>query len=148
MVLVLAGAARVALPQSRPETSSDAAAVEALEREVEAAYVNADEAFLEATLRDDFRFSHGTGTVEGKAETMANFAKSGNFVSRTLTSVEAEIHGDLALTVGRIEVRSSRPSEYTICYIRLYERHAGRWQLVSHRTYRQAEGLEETCAPR
>ncbi len=83
----------------------ESAALEALERQVEEAYLRADTAFLRSTLREDFRFSHGTGLVAGKDETMADFAKAGNFISRTLTSVEVDLHGDVALTSGRIEVR-------------------------------------------
>ena len=73
--------------------------------------MRADAAFLRPTLSEDFRFSHDE--VAGKDETLANFA--GNFVSRTLTAVEVELHGNVALTSGRIEVRSTTPAEYTIC---------------------------------
>ncbi len=104
--------------EAREEESADAAALMALERQVEAAYLHADTAFLRAPLREDFRFSHGGGTVAGKDDTLANFAKAGNFVSRTLTSVEVEVHENVALTSGRIEIRSTRPAEYTICYVR------------------------------
>lgn len=129
--------------------SDDVEDVAALERQVESAYLRSDLPFLRKTLREDFRFSHGTGTVEGKEETLTNFAKEGNFLSRTLTSVDVEVHGDVALTSGRIEIRSSVPTDYTICYMRLYHRDGGGpWKLVSHRTYRQASGFDETCAPR
>jgi len=134
--------------EAREEESAEAAALIALERQVEAAYLHADTAFLRATLREDFRFSHGGGRVAGKDDTLANFAKAGNFVSRTLTSVEVELHENVALTSGRIEIRSTRPAEYTICYVRLYERRSGPWQLVSHRAFRQASGFTETCSPR
>ena len=105
--------------EAHEEESTESAALMALERQVEMAYLRADIAFLRSTLREDFRFSHGGGLVAGKDETLANFAKAGNFVSRTLTSVEVELHGNVALTSGRIEVRSTRPTEYTICYVRL-----------------------------
>jgi hypothetical protein len=63
-----------------------------------------------------------------------------------LTSVEVEIHGKVALTTGRIEVRSTRRGDYTMCYLRLYEER-GRWQLVSHRTLRLTSGFSATCSP-
>jgi hypothetical protein len=126
----------------------ESSAVEALDRRVESAFQRADSSFLQSTLRDDFRFTHGTGLVAGKAETLANFVKPGNFLSRVQTSVEAEVHGDVALTIGRIEIRTAAPREYTICYARLYQRVGGQWQLVSHRTFREQEGFAETCAPK
>lgn len=76
--------------EAREEESAESAALMALERQVEAAYLRADTAFLRSTLREDFRFSHGGGMVAGKDDTIANFAKAGNFISRTLTSVEVE----------------------------------------------------------
>jgi len=140
--------AQSAAAAARQEVSTEANAVMALERQVELAYLHADHAFLRSTLREDFVFSHGTGLVAGKAETLANFAKPDNFLSRTLSSVKVELHGNVALTSGRIEVRSTKGTEYTICYLRLYERRDGSpWQLVSHRTFRQRSGYSETCSP-
>jgi hypothetical protein len=69
-------------------------------------------------------------------------------VSRTLTAVEVEVHGGVAVTNGRIEVRSAAPRDYTVCYTRLYEHREGQWRLLSHRTFREAAGHSETCAPR
>ena len=146
--LLVSAASAFAQPATTgDEDSAESEELAALERQVEAAYLGSDVALLRSTLREDFRFSHGTGEVAGKDETLANFAKAGNFLSRTLTSVEVELHGDVALTRGRIEVRSARPTEYTICYVRLYQRRDGPWQLVSHRTVRQASGFAETCSP-
>ena len=125
----------------------DVDAIAAIEHGVETAVQRGDSAFLESTLGKDFRFTHATGTVAGKSETLSNFAKPGNFVSRRLTAVGIEVHGNVAITHGRIEVRSTTPREYTICYTRLYERRGGRWQLLSHRTFRESTGYSETCAP-
>lgn len=119
-----------------------------LEHQVEAAFQRADSGLLNNVLGEDFRFRHGGGQVEGKHETIANFARPGNFVSRTLTAVEVELHDGIAITNGRIEVRSSAPREYTICYTRLYEHRGGQWRLLSHRTFREKNGFSETCAPR
>lgn len=137
-----------AASQPTPTSLPDSDAIKALEQQVEAAFKSANAGFLNATLGDDFRFTHATGTVAGKAETVANFAKPGNFVSRTLTSVEVEVHGSVAVTNGRIEVRTAAPREYTVCYTRLYERRGDQWRLLSHRTFREAAGFAETCAPR
>ena len=150
MLLMLLGV--VAFSQSQPAStdaaSADAKSITDLEHQVERAFKGGDAAFLTNVLGDDFRFRHGTGLVGDKKQTVAGFAKPGNFVSRTLTAVEVEVHGSVAVTNGRIEVRSAQPSEYTICYTRLYERRGGQWRLLSHRTFRQGIGFSETCAPR
>jgi Domain of unknown function (DUF4440) len=119
-----------------------------LEHQVEAAFQRADSAFLNNALGEDFRFRHATGRSDGKRDTVVNFSTAGNFVSRTLTAVEVEVHGGVAVTNGRIEVRSAAPRDYTVCYTRLYERRDGQWRLLSHRTFREAAGHSETCAPR
>jgi len=133
-------------PAQSGEADERETEIAALEHRVEAAFLNGDTAFLQATIREDFRFTHATGNIEGKEETLTKFAKAGNFISRALTSVDAEIHENVALTSGRIEVVSSSSYEYTICYIRLYMRNDKmRWQLVSHRSYKGAKGHDEAC---
>jgi hypothetical protein len=116
-----------------------------LEKRVEAAFLEGDVAFLDDVLAEDFMFSHATGNVASKRETIEDFARPGNFISRELTDVDIELHGDVALSVGRIEVVSSRPSSYTVCYVRLYMAERQRWRLASHRSTRWALGHEETC---
>ena len=60
--------------EAREEESAEAAALIALERQVEAAYLHADTAFLRATLREDFPFFLTEG-VAGKDDTRTYFAK-------------------------------------------------------------------------
>lgn len=135
-------------PNNSGISSVDINAFKTLDQQVETAFQRGDAAFLNTTLGDDFRFTHARGTVQGKTETIANFAKPGNFASRTVTSVVAEVHDDVALTSGRIEIRASSQRDYTTCYVRLYARRAGQWRLLSHRVVRLADGFSETCSPR
>jgi ketosteroid isomerase-like protein len=127
-------------PASTDQTVTD---LRALEQRAEAATLHADAAFLEDFYASDFRFTHGTGIVWNKTETLKAL-RPGNFISRELDSVEVEPHGDVALTLGRIHVRSNSQDpevrEYTIWYVRVYTRRGGRWQLLSHRTVRQVSG--------
>ncbi len=142
------------LAQTATQTATPAAAgpeadtIKALEHRVEAAIQSGDTGFLQAALGDDLRFMHASGAVASKSETLTGFAKAGRFLSRTITAVDVEVHNNAALSVGRIEVRPSAAPEYTLCYVRLYERRDDRWQLISHRTFRQRNGFDETCAPR
>lgn len=134
------------VPAQAIETAEKEAALVAIEHQLEAAYLAGDTAFLEATVGEDFLFTHASGNTENKSDTLAKFAKPGNFISRVLTSVDAEVHGNAALTSGRIEVVSSSSTEYTICYIRLYMQNENAdWQLVSHRSYKAGSGHQLTC---
>jgi hypothetical protein len=151
-IVLLAASAAFAQTATRPDApaaaSSEADSVKALERQVEAALQNGNTAFLKTALGEDLRFTHASGTSTSKSETLADFGKPGRFLARTLTAVDVELHGSSAISTGRIEVRPSAAAEYTLCYVRVYERRDARWQLISHRTFRQRAGFDETCAPR
>lgn len=129
------------------QSSASVDTLKALDRQVEDAFLRGNSTFLTSILGDDFRFWNARQTAWGKTEILTLFAKAGNFVSRKLTSVDAEVHGTVALTTGRIEVTSTNPRSYTVCYVRLYERRDGQWTLISHRTFREHDGFSETCAP-
>ena len=133
-------AKQAASTASADQTVTD---LRALEQRAEIATLNADVAFLQDFYASDFRFAHGTGIVAHKTETLKAL-QPGFYISRELETSEVEPHGDIALTIGRIHVRttSQDPSvhEYTVWYIRVYTRRDGRWQLLSHRTTRQVAG--------
>jgi ketosteroid isomerase-like protein len=125
--------------------SSAAAEVLAFEREIEAAVVRGDVAFLDRACTDDFTFTHGDGwtvgkpplRVENKAQWLASVATK-PYLSRELDSVQVELHGDIAITYGRYRAtnRSAAPGRtaFTVWFERVYARRNGRWQYVSHRT--------------
>lgn len=97
----LVGSAQTTSPVPPANPSSEAEPVRARENQVEAAFQRGDTGFLQAALGHDIRFTHGNGAAQGKAEVLSVFAKPGNFVSRTLTAIRVEMHGDVALTSGR-----------------------------------------------
>ena len=132
-----------------PLADQTVAEIRALEQKVETATLGADASFLENVYASDFRFTHGnsrllgTRSVSNKTETLQAL-QPGRFISRDLDSVDVEPHGDVALTTGRILVRTTSKDpelrEYTIYYVRVYQRRDGRWQLLSHRTVREVSG--------
>jgi ketosteroid isomerase-like protein len=73
--------------------------------------------------------------LEIKAEWLKSVAKRG-FVSRKISLVEVELHGDVAVTFGRLDVVKSGEAgeKYSLRYVRVYERRNGRWQMLMHRT--------------
>src|SRR6476660_2941175 len=99
VALVLAIAVRQA--HSRQD-----AALAGLDSQVETAVVNGDTAALDTLYADDLRFSHFTGTVDGKPGRLRQ-ARSRAFRQRRVDSVAVDRHGDVALTSGRIAVESS-----------------------------------------
>ncbi|MCX6135869.1 MAG: nuclear transport factor 2 family protein [Ignavibacteriales bacterium] len=108
----------------------------ALESEIESAVVRGDVAFLDTVYATDFRFTHGTGLVQNKAEWLTNVQRI-SYIERHLDSLEIEQHGDVALVTGRLHVRSHKgigESRYGISYVRVYAIRGGRWQMLSHRS--------------
>ena len=122
-----------------------AARVLAFEREMEAAVVRGDVAFLSRACASDFSFTHGDGwttggpplRVEDKAQWLASVGKA-PYVFRNLDSVKVELHGDVAITYGMYRARNktSGPDRgaFTVWFERVYAFRNGRWQYLSHRT--------------
>jgi hypothetical protein len=152
-VLLLALAASASAQQSTPASArassavaTDAAAeVLAFEKEMEAAVVRGDVAFLDRACASDFSFTHGDGwttggpplRVENKAQWLAAVGKA-PYLFRDLDSVKVEMHGDVAITYGMYKARNKTSSPdrgaFTVWFERVYARRDGRWQYLSHRT--------------
>ena len=82
----------------------------AFEKATEAAVVRGDTAALERALAPTFLFTHGDGWVDGgpplKVDTKASWIdyvrkQPAPYIYRELDSVQVELHGDVAITVGR-----------------------------------------------
>ena len=91
--------------------------------------------------------THGDGWTTGgmpiKVDTKATWLEyvakqPGPYIYRRLDSIQVELHGDFALTVGRYKYlpRSTRPttSHLYVWFERAYAKHNGEWQFLSHRT--------------
>jgi ketosteroid isomerase-like protein len=117
----------------RADTSSE---IKELEQRIEDAVVKADLKFLKSVYADDFRFTHGDGEVQNKTEWLELVAKR-EAKSRKISTSEVELHGNIAITVGRLDVvwkGKSEDDKYALKYVRVYERKKGKWVLLSHRT--------------
>ena len=122
-----------------------AAEVLAFEREIEAAVVRGDVAFVDAASAPTFTFTHGDGwttggaplRVDSRAEWLATVAKA-PYASRVLDSVKTEVHGDVVITYGRYVARfkDAAPGrrQFTVWYERVFAKRNGKWQYLSHRT--------------
>ena len=146
LVALLAGTAGAA-GQEPARAAADAdrtAEVLALERLIEAAVLRADVAFLDGVCASDFTYTHGDGWTTGgavrgvdhRAEWLASLP--GRYSQRAVDSQQVEIHGDVAITMGRVRARSGGPDAaqraFSFWYVRVYAQRDGQWQYLSHRT--------------
>jgi ketosteroid isomerase-like protein len=108
---------------------------------IDEAVVKKNIELLEKHYADDFVFTHGTGFVEGKASWIKNVGNPNTqFVSRVQDSTTVELHGDVALVIGKIEITRKdldKNIAYGIWYIRVYRKKNDLWQMISHRTTRE-----------
>ena len=122
--------------QSSVVRADDSAEIKELEQRIEDAIVKVDLKFLKSVYSDDFRFTHGDGEAQNKTEWLELVAKR-EAKSRTISTSEVELHGNIAITLGRLDVvwkGDSKDDKYTLKYVRVYEKRKGKWILLSHRT--------------
>lgn len=144
---------------TRSRQSPDSATIAALERQVEDAVVRRDGAFLDSIYAPTFRFKHATGTLESRAQRIANLRRPvpadapERTISRAVDSTDVEVHGDVALSTGRIHVirngGNPRWQNYTVRYARVWRRDvgSGRWQLLTHHTTSESQGPPAPIRP-
>lgn len=116
----------------------------AFEKQVEEAVLRADVAFLDRVCASDFTYTHGDGWTTGgptlgvdtKSEWLASLP--GRYALREVDSQHVEIHGDVAITMGRVRARTvatnAAQRAFSFWYIRVYARRDGQWRYLSHRT--------------
>ena len=137
------------VPAPNAADAATIAQVMAFEKQCDDAAVAGDVAFLKRALGSDFIMTHGDGWTTGgaplKVDTkdtwLAYVAKQPPpYVYRRLDSIQVELHGDTALTVGRYKylprTDSTAPttSHLYVWFERLYAKRNGEWQFLSHRT--------------
>ena len=136
-----AAAETIALPEKESKVAEE---VLALEKRIEEAVLRADIAFLDEVCADDFTYTHGDGWTTGgavlgvdrKQEWLDSLA--GRYSSREVDSQQVEVHGDVAITMGRLRARSGGPEaarrSFSFWYVRVYAQRDGQWRYLSHRT--------------
>jgi hypothetical protein len=139
----------IGAPTPSAADSAKIAELLAFEKAMEAAVVRGDVKFLDRALSADFLFTHGDGWVEGgkplKVDTKASWleyvAKEPRpYIYRELDHVQVELHGDIALTIGRYLYlpRPNNPRPTTnhlyVWFERVYQKQNGEWKHLSHRT--------------
>ena len=127
-----------------PDVIDPASNVLALERQVETAVLEANVTFLDQICAEDFTYSHGDGWTTGKpllgidqrSEWLASL--QGRYVQREVDSQQIEMHGDVAITMGRVRARTGGSDEaqraFSFWYIRVWAYRDNEWRYLSHRT--------------
>lgn len=109
--------------------------------QIDAGVVKKDMKALEKLYADDFVFTHGSGLVDSKASWLKNIQNPEIlYLSRKQDSTQVEMHGDVAIIIGRLDIereQSEQIFKYGIWYVRVFVRRDSRWQLISHRTTRE-----------
>jgi hypothetical protein len=140
------------VPPPTPAQEKTIAEVKAFEEACEDANVRGDTAFLESALADDFIMTSGDGWTAGDPPIQVATKRSwiqyvgrrpAPYYYRKLDSVQVELHGDVAITVGKYRYlqRSGSPdapsttgTHLYVWFERVYTRRSGHWQFLSHRT--------------
>jgi hypothetical protein len=126
-------------------TDNGAAEVLAFERNMEAAIVRGDVAYVDRESASDLSFTHGDGWTNGGKPRSVDDKKAflkrvenKQYLARDLDSVKVEMHGDIAITYGRYiaQNRTGEPGQiwFSVWFERVYEKRNGQWLYVSHRT--------------
>jgi hypothetical protein len=125
--------------------SADAAEVLDAERNMEAAVVRGDVAYVDRVSASDLTFTHGDGWTNGGKPLLVDDRKAflkrvenKQYLVRDLDSVKVEMHGDIAITYGRYiaEMRTGDRDKawFSVWFERVYAKRGGQWLYVSHRT--------------
>jgi hypothetical protein len=134
---------KMASPMAMGDTSPEAQEVMKFERDMEAATVRGDVAYVDSITAPDFSFTHGSGWVNGgkslSVDDKAGYLKRVEnkvYLVREPDSVKVEMHGDTAITYGRyIAQNRSNGGWISVWYERVYQKRDGvHWLYVSHRT--------------
>jgi hypothetical protein len=91
-------------------------------------------AALAALLAADFVYSHSTGLVQDKGEWLESLKPLVGKRDRVASVVAVEMHGDVAVVKGNLDVVwKEAPTKYNR-YVRIYRQVGGAWRAISQVT--------------
>lgn len=139
---VVVAAMVVAVCPALAQTAKGEQEIRAMEKLWNESRVRADVAALDRLLADGWTVTHGDGTINTKAEYLADL-KSGArkfFADVKQDDFAVRIYGDTAVAAGlsdsKVEYKS-KPSGGALRFTRVYVKRDGRWlMIVSHATRR------------
>jgi len=93
-----------------------------------------DFAALGALLAADFRYNHSTGASQNKTEWLEGLKPLVGRRERVASSVAIELHGDVAVAMGDLDIVWADGRHNYDRYVRVYRLTQGNWLVVSQRT--------------
>lgn len=89
---------------------------------------------LGSLLAADFRYNHSTGHSQSKSEWLAGLKPLVGRRERIASAIEIELHGDVAVAMGDLDIAWQDGRHNYDRYVRVYRATDGEWLAVSQRT--------------
>jgi hypothetical protein len=118
---------------TQPETEI-AAQLTALDPQIDTAMAQQDGQTLDSLLAGDFIYTHSNGLSQNHADFIGAILKRENPPRRDLTEVRAEVHGDITVTRGNLDVVYDDGRRLVFRYVRVWRLVDAGWRAISHRT--------------
>ena len=110
--------------------------LKANDQKIDFAVSDKEQAILEELLADDYIYTHSNGKSQTKREYIDGaISRESVPPRRPLSEIQVEIHGDVAITRGNLDIvyEDERPNTF-MRYVRVWRERNGKWQPISHRT--------------
>ena len=119
-------------------TATDSAALEShlqqLDASIDALASKGEFDSLGNLLADDFRYNHSTGLGQDKREWLEGLKPLVGRRERVTSAIKIEVHGDLAVAMGDLDIVWTDGRHNYDRYVRVYRLSGGEWLAVSQRT--------------
>jgi ketosteroid isomerase-like protein len=117
------------------ETQAAVQILSDLDQAIDTAMSEQNAAALASLLADEFIYTHSNGRGQPKPEFVAAILGRSDPPRRVLSDVHVELHGDIAVTRGDLDIRylDNRPDLF-MRYVRVYRQFGSDWRAISHRT--------------
>jgi ketosteroid isomerase-like protein len=113
------------------ETMTDLAAFDARIDELAS---RADLEALRAVLADDFVYVHSTGNRQNRTEWLESLLPLAGKRERVVSNVEVDLHGDVAVVTGDLDIVWKDRPTVTNRYVRVLRKDGDVWRAISQRT--------------
>lgn len=113
------------------ESSADMAVLDASIDELAS---KADLVALAALLADDFVYVHSNGNRQGKLEWLESLSLLASRRRRVASQIEVDLHGDVAIAIGDLDVIWNDGRMVKNRYVRVYRRDVATWRAIAQRT--------------